>query len=82
MGAAAVGAPAPEQTADVDGGLQYDLGSDLAVVAAYLFADDRTDFGGKPFRSSAGADEQLHVGSLRLVWRFTPPPERRPATAD
>jgi hypothetical protein len=78
-GAGATGAPAPEQTADVDGGLQYDLGSDVAVVAAYRFADDRAEFAGKSFRSSAGADEQLHVGSLRLVWRFAPPAEARSA---
>jgi hypothetical protein len=79
----AAGARAPEQTSEVDGGLQYDLGSEVAVVAAYRYAYDWAAVGSTPFKGSAGpgqqSDEQLYAGSLRLVWRFTRPKEPRSA---
>jgi hypothetical protein len=87
--AGAAGARAAQQTALVDGGLQYDLGSEVSVVAAYRYAHNWSPVGSNPFRGSANlgqqSDEQLYAGSLRLVWRFTPPKEPRsagPVTVD
>lgn len=80
-----VGDPAPGQAADVDGGVQYDLGPEVAVVAAYRYRDDPADVRSEASRTAAGAaarsDEQLHAASLRLIWRFAAPPPR-PAPAD
>ena len=77
---------APEQAAAVDGGVQYDLGPEVAVVAAYRYRDDRADGPSESSRAATGAgersDEQLHAASLRLIWRFSAAPPPRPAPAD
>jgi hypothetical protein len=77
---------APGPAADVDGGVQYDLGPEVAVVEAYRYRDDRADARSEPSRVAAGTaprlDEQLHAASLRLIWRFAAAPPPPPAPVD
>jgi hypothetical protein len=69
---------AGEQPMEIDAGVQYDFGPELAVSAAYGYRgrpDSRMD-GLKTPAAAQGADEELHSASLRLIWRFITPAER------
>lgn len=84
-GTSPVGDLAPEQPVGIDAGVQYELGPEVAVAAAYGY-HDRTDVRVDTSRIPAAgerSDEQLHTASLRLIWRFATATEAAgPAAAE
>lgn len=72
LGAQAVDDLAGEQPMNIDAGVQYELGPELAVSAAYGYRG-KLDLPTDSLKTPAAAqrsDEQLHSASLRLIWRF------------